>query len=176
MPGEGAGRGAEEGARLFPDGARLGGLVCEPKPVPAAHRERQPRARAASPRPSSGALCITALPRLSLYLAVLGLLLQGALLQPVHGVLGRGGEAVSAQAAPFLHLGAGVGRGVAHCWETRGREGGWVRGRDRDAERFAPGWRRLPLPTGRSLWGRAEGKPVPCPLHLAEPPGSPWMG
>lgn len=109
--------------------------------------------RATSPRPSSEALCITAITPLSLYLAVLGLLLQGTLLQPVHGVLGRGGEVVSAQAAPFLHLGARVRRSVAHCWETRRGKG--VRGWDRDAEDFAPGWRRLPLPTGRSQWGRA---------------------
>lgn len=50
------------------------------------------------------------------HLSVLGFLLQGSLLQPVHRVRGGGGEAVPAQAAPLLHLGAVVGGAVAHAW------------------------------------------------------------
>lgn len=50
------------------------------------------------------------------HLTVLGFLLQGSLLQPVHRVRGGGGEVVAAQAAPLLHLGAVVGGAVAHWW------------------------------------------------------------
>lgn len=113
-PGEGAERGGKRD-RLFP--ARL----CKSKPREVRHRLQT---EDGSPRPSSGALRITARPPLSLYLAVLGLLLKGTLLQPVHGMLGRRVEAISAQAAPFLHLGAGVRRSVIHCWKTKERERG----------------------------------------------------
>ena len=50
------------------------------------------------------------------HLTVLGFLLQRSLLQPIHRVRGRGGEVVSSQAAPLLHLGAVVGGAVAHSW------------------------------------------------------------
>lgn len=50
------------------------------------------------------------------HLPVLGFLLQGSLVQPVHRMRGRGWEVVAAQAAPLLHLGAVVWGAVAHAW------------------------------------------------------------
>lgn len=51
------------------------------------------------------------------HLPVLGFLLQGSLVQPVHRVRGRGWEVAAAQAAPLLHLGAVVRGAVVHAWE-----------------------------------------------------------
>lgn len=50
------------------------------------------------------------------HLTVLGVLLQGAFVQPVHRVRGGGREVGATQAAPLLHFRAMVGGAVAHSW------------------------------------------------------------